>query len=179
MDFVTRQFIVLTKKLRKELRKALSDLHNALQNQTRAIRDHYTKEQQNQNAQTPIQIIAELHTPEDVERAHAASEHRHHRLQQWNTVGTWLAFFAVAIYAVITYFQLRDFDASVGISQIIARQGGFKRQPLRVPPTLPRPLWKPIKVNSAISRDLMYGQPQPLPGKIILSWSKMPTKPIA
>jgi len=122
MDYVTRQFINLTKKLRKELRKSLSELTDALQKQTRAISDHYSRAQQDQNTQPPIQVLAELHTPEDIEGRRTANEDRHYRLQRWNTVGTWLAFFAVSVYAILTYFQLRDFDASVGISQILARQ---------------------------------------------------------
>jgi hypothetical protein len=121
-NFVARQFIVLVKKLRKELRKSLSDLRDALKNQTEAIRQYYQAAEQAQDAQSPIQISAELHTPEDVERRRTSNEDRQYRLQRWNTVGTWLAFFAVAIYAAITYFQLRDFDESIGISQIIARQ---------------------------------------------------------
>ena len=122
MDHVTRQFINLTKKLRKELRKALSDLQGALHEQTKAISKYYERDNQPQNAQPPIHIISELHTPEDVERRRTTNDDRQYRLQRWNTVGTWLAFFAVAVYAVITYFQLRDFDASVGVSQTIARQ---------------------------------------------------------
>lgn len=119
MDFVSRQFIVLAKKLRKELRKSLSDVHNALQEQTRAIRDHYKRE--DQSIKPPIHVFAELHTPENIERARN-NEDRQYRLQWWIMLGTWAAFVAVAVYAGVTYLQLRDFDTSIGIGQITAKE---------------------------------------------------------
>ncbi|MFZ0804204.1 MAG: hypothetical protein WBQ09_12635 [Terriglobales bacterium] len=40
MDFVTKQFIVLAKKLRQDLRKGVSSLHNYLENERNATRDY-------------------------------------------------------------------------------------------------------------------------------------------
>jgi hypothetical protein len=122
MDYVTRQFINLTKNFRKDLRKALAELRQALQQQTRAIDNHYKREEQRQAAHPSIQVFAELHTPEDVERHRTSNEERQYRLQFWNAVGTWGAFLAVAIYAGITFLQWWDFNKSIGLSQIIARQ---------------------------------------------------------
>ncbi|MGB6386170.1 MAG: hypothetical protein WBE52_11525 [Terriglobales bacterium] len=122
MDYVTRQFINLTKNFRKEIRKLLSDLHNALQNQTSAIRDYTAATQQRQNTQPPIQISAELHTPENIEGDRARRDNRQYGLQQWLTVGTWLAFIAAAVYAGIAREQLRTAKSQFVEAQRVSKE---------------------------------------------------------
>ena len=67
MDFITRQFIVLAKKFRKELRRALSDLQRALYQQSEAIREATSAYK---NAKHPDFVVhAELNVPEAQQRA--------------------------------------------------------------------------------------------------------------
>lgn len=108
-NFITRQFIVLAKKLRKDVRKALSTLHNDFQQYTRAIRDAPKREQQDQKPELPPLVVqAELHVPENIERDRQTHENRQHRLQIWVVIGTWAAFAAASIYAGVAYLQWRE-----------------------------------------------------------------------
>lgn len=113
MDYVSRQFIELANRLRK----VLADLRDALQKQTKTIGDHYERDNQTQNTQPQIQVFAELHTPEDVERRHSANDDRQYRLQLLLTVGTWLAFIAAAIYAGIATRQLHEMKLATVATQ--------------------------------------------------------------
>ena len=102
MDIVTRQFINLTKKLRKELRHALQQQTDAIRQSTKAARDN-----KQQPLPMPLPVVAELQLPE-TEKTQRRTEYRESRtLQIWLTVGTWLAFLAASIYAGITYYQLK------------------------------------------------------------------------
>ena len=70
MDFLTQQFIAAAKRIRGELRdigEKLAILHDDIEQQTDTIRTNYERSEQQQNTQPPIQISAELHTPEDVQ----------------------------------------------------------------------------------------------------------------
>jgi hypothetical protein len=98
MDYVTRQFINLSKKLRKELRKALSDLRQALQKQTDAIsKANERGDTQRSREGPPFVVRAELHVPERVEKDRQTREDRQHRLQIWVVMGTWAAFLAEVV----------------------------------------------------------------------------------
>ena len=113
MDYVTRQFINLTKKFRKDLRKALSDLCRSLQQQTDAIRKANDRHDTQQEPEKPPLIVrAELHVPEDVEKDRKTNEDRQHRVQVWILIGTWGAFIAVSVYAYITLRQWREMIAA-------------------------------------------------------------------
>jgi hypothetical protein len=112
MDYVTRQFINLTKKFRKELRKAISDLRTALQQQTKAIRKASKgDDEQQEPEQPPLIVRAELHIPENVEKNRKTHEDRQHRLQVWIVMGTWAAFLAASVYAYIAIRQWREMVA--------------------------------------------------------------------
>jgi hypothetical protein len=113
MDYVTRQFINLTKKLRKDLRKALSTLHGDIQKQTEAISKQTQRSDTQYQPNLPPPILrAELHVPEDVEGKRKTREDRQHRLQVWIVIGTWAAFFAASVYAYIAVRQWREMIAA-------------------------------------------------------------------
>jgi hypothetical protein len=103
MDYVTRQFINLAKKLRSDLRQTLKKHTDAINQSTKAARE-------NKQAQLPIPlpVIAELQLPE-ADKTERRSQHKENRtLQIWLIVGTWLAFLAASIYAGIAAAQLRQ-----------------------------------------------------------------------
>jgi hypothetical protein len=62
---------------------------------------HSSYETERQDNQPEIIVRAELHTAEHVERQRTENENRNYRLQKFLVVGTWLAFFAAAIYVGI------------------------------------------------------------------------------
>jgi len=121
MDILIQQFIAIGKKLREEL-IALHNSVDAIRHQNEA----YEQERSRQNKPEPppilVQVRSELEIPE-TEKAAKRTHEKRHLTAQWVQVGvTFLAFVAAAIYAGIATFQLRDFDQSVSLSQIIARQ---------------------------------------------------------
>jgi hypothetical protein len=67
------------------------------------IRDSDEAECQYKHPSQHVNIRAELHTPEHIERQRTENQNRNYRLQAWLVVGTWLAFIAAAIYAGITF----------------------------------------------------------------------------
>jgi type II secretory pathway pseudopilin PulG len=101
MDYVTRQFINLTKKFRKELRQVLQNQTNAIGQATKAAREN-----KQQPLPVPLPVLAELKIPETDKTEQRTQYNRSHTLQIWLTVGTWLAFIAAAIYAGIAARQL-------------------------------------------------------------------------
>lgn len=71
MDYVTRQFVLLTKMLRHEIRKALESAHNSLENLTNSVKnlkDSIDAQHQSDNEYRERQIItvAELRTQEPI-----------------------------------------------------------------------------------------------------------------
>jgi hypothetical protein len=120
MDYVTRQFINLTKKLRKELRKTLSALSNSLQKQTEAIKE--AAKRYRQQPQEPQSVSAEIRLPPEVERQRQTQHNRSHRVQVVIAFATCGTFIAAAFYGAVAMLQWWDFNESIGISQTIARQ---------------------------------------------------------
>jgi hypothetical protein len=102
MDYVTRQFINLAKKLRDDLRQTLQKHTDAINQSTKAARDN----KQNQ-LPIPLPVIAELKIPEADKGERRVQYDKSHSLQIWLTVGTWLAFLAAAIYAGIAANQFK------------------------------------------------------------------------
>ena len=103
---------MLTKKLRKEARKALEMLHRDFQQHTDTVREYYERQdrQAKPNLPTPI-LRAELHVPEHIERNRQTHENRQHRLQVWVVIGTWAAFLAASVYA---YVAVRQWGEMIG-----------------------------------------------------------------
>jgi hypothetical protein len=109
MDYVTRQFINLTKKLRDDLRKGLSLLHNDLKHGIKAVNDQTKARDEADQVQPPSPILhAELHIPEAIKTESKADSDRNYSLQKWIAIGTWLAFFSVSIYAYLTLREWRE-----------------------------------------------------------------------
>jgi hypothetical protein len=102
MDYVTRQFINLAKKLRDDLRQTLQKHTNAISQAAKAA----SESKQNQ-LPVPLPVIAELQIPEADKTERRTQYDRSHGLQIWLTVGTWLAFIAAAVYAGIAAYQLK------------------------------------------------------------------------
>jgi hypothetical protein len=109
MDYVTRQFINLAKKLRDDLRKGLSVLHHDLEHGIKVIDNQLKRDDKADQVQAPSPILrAELQIPEAIKTQSKAESDRNHRLQKWMTVGTWFAFLATATYAYFTIRQWRE-----------------------------------------------------------------------
>lgn len=112
MDYVTRQFVNLAKKLRDDVRKALSTIHGDLQKQAAAVSQaaKATQENKQQPLPIPLPVKAEFQVPEAVQAEQRAQYSRSHRVQVLLMVGTWLAFIAAAVYAGIAAFQWRTMN---------------------------------------------------------------------
>jgi hypothetical protein len=119
MDHVTRQFINLTKKLRKELRVALSDLKGALHKQTEAIRE---ANQRRDNEQCPSpEIIAAVNLPERIGVHQNAKDTRDERNYKRATFFvTSLTFGAVIVYAVLVFWQYQEMIQNTIAAKIAA-----------------------------------------------------------
>jgi hypothetical protein len=104
MDYVTRQFINLTKKFRKELRKALSDLNSALHKQTEAIRESY---QVSNDKQSPLPEVTVLNNlPSSIEVHQNKKDTKDERnYQRFMFLVTTMTLGALVIYADLVYLQ--------------------------------------------------------------------------
>ena len=101
---ISRQFLSLTKKLRKELRKALSDLNSALQKQTEEIRNS-NKSRDDKQSPSP-EIITAVNMPESIEihqQAAGARDERNYRRAMFFVTALTLA--AIVIYADLVNLQ--------------------------------------------------------------------------
>jgi|ERR1035437_866492 hypothetical protein len=105
MDYVTRQFINLAKKLHRDLRKALQKQTAAISQAAKAAREN-----KQDPLPVPLPVVAELQIPEADKREQRCQHRQSHALQIWLTVGTWLAFIAAAVYASIAAFQWRTMN---------------------------------------------------------------------
>jgi hypothetical protein len=115
MDFVTRQFINLTKKLRKELRKTLGLLHTDVQKLTETIKE--TNKTDSQRQSTPPILRAELQippTPITCSEAPDAKKDRRERIKLWIEVATLLA---VGVYAYVAVLQWREMVRATGAAE--------------------------------------------------------------
>lgn len=116
MDYVTRQFINLTKKFRKELRLLVSKLNSALDKQTEAIRE--TNQTANTKESVPPEVITHVHLPESIEVHKRASDASDDKKYQRRTLFVSSVTFAVLFgYTIIVYFQWREMINATGVSQ--------------------------------------------------------------
>jgi hypothetical protein len=106
MDYVTRQFINLTKRFRKESRKALELVQREIQKHTEAISAaNKSNHQQDEVWQKRFnEVFSEY---KHAERNKTTNDYRSYRVQNSIRWATWLAFGAAAIYAAISYCQWR------------------------------------------------------------------------
>jgi hypothetical protein len=116
MDYVTRQFINLTKKFRKDLRKYVSGLDRALDKHTEAIRESY---QASENKQSPSPEVTILnHYPESIQVRHNAKDTRDERAYRLVTVFvTATTLGAIVVYAALVYWQWKEMIKATGVAQ--------------------------------------------------------------
>jgi hypothetical protein len=116
MDYVARQFINLTKKLRKELRKALATLSDALNKQTEAIRKSY--EHSHNDERPPQEIVAIVNLPPRIEvHQNAADTTTERRYRDRTLLVSILTFLAIVFYAALVYLQYREMINATGAAQ--------------------------------------------------------------
>ena len=116
MDYVTRQFINLTKHFRKELRKALTDLNSALHKQTEAIRE--SAQAANRETSPPPEVTVLTHIPESVEvhqKAEDAGNERNYKRAMF--LVTALTLGALVVYADLVYLQYRQMIIATSAAQ--------------------------------------------------------------
>jgi hypothetical protein len=107
MDYVTRQFINVAKKFRKDLRNALSDLNGALNKQTEAIRKSYQADNNKQSPPPEVTVVNNF--PESVEVHHNTKDTRDERnYRRVMFFVTSLTLGAIVIYADLVYLQYRQ-----------------------------------------------------------------------
>jgi hypothetical protein len=118
MDFVTRQFIVLVKRLRDDVRKLLSSVGRDLHEIKNAIQsvDKNTQAYQ-QREQPKPEVVAIPHEPEAKQAERHAANCGTKRRDRVRLVVEWLTFFAVAFYGFIAYRQLREMIDATGAAQ--------------------------------------------------------------
>jgi hypothetical protein len=126
MDYVTRQFINLTKKFRKELRPLLSKLDRALDKQTEAIREN-TKAK-NISQPPAQQVTSTVNLPESVEIHHRKDEAAEQKnYQRLSLFLSFVTFLAVAGYAGLVYFQYLEMINATGVAQTTVNEARHSR----------------------------------------------------
>jgi len=105
MDYVTRQFINLAKKLRKDLRSALSSLHHDRQEQIEAIRE--TRKAYDKSRDTPPILRAELQVPHPIEVQTDPKDKKTGR-ERYKLVIETLTLLGVVAYAIVAIRQWRE-----------------------------------------------------------------------
>jgi len=127
MDYVTRQFINLTKKFRKELRLYVSKLDRALDKQAPAIRENAKAE--NVNQPPTQQISATVNLPESIEIHHRADEAIQQGSYQNRTLLlSFVTFLALSIYAFIVWLQYREMINATGVAQRTIQESRWNRR---------------------------------------------------
>ena len=122
-DFVSRQFIVLTKKFRKDLRKYLTVLNSALNKQAEAIRQSHKTSDGKQRS--PPEITIHNHYPESIEIAHNPKDTRDERnYKRAMFFVTALTLGAIVVYADLVYWQYRETIKATGAAQQAATAAG-------------------------------------------------------
>lgn len=109
MDYVTRQFINLTKKLRDDFRKSLTSLGIDLHDIKNAIQSIDKNAQaQQQKEQPKPEVVAILHEPESVQAQRKADGDGTKRRDRIRLLVEWLTLFAVIFYGYMAVRQWRE-----------------------------------------------------------------------
>jgi hypothetical protein len=116
MDYVTRQFINLTKKFRKESRKALELLQRQIKKHSEAV--SAANELNHQRDETWQGRFNEVRSEyQQAKRNKSASDERHYRVQNSIRWAGWATFAAAFFYGAITYLQWQDAHKNFIINQ--------------------------------------------------------------
>ena len=116
MDYVTRQFIHLTKKFRKELRLATSKLSVALEKQAKAISESAQASKREQSP--PPEVIVQNHFPESInvhQDAQAARYEKNYRLVTVFIAALTLG--AIVVYSVLVFRQYEQMIVATRAAQ--------------------------------------------------------------
>jgi hypothetical protein len=105
MDYVTRQFINLTKKLRKELRDAVRSLDKALTKQSAAIKEAADASKQGQHTPT---LRTEFHIPQSDRYKQETKDARKSIIEFWKVYIEIVGILVVVAYTTVAAFQLRE-----------------------------------------------------------------------
>jgi hypothetical protein len=119
MDYVTRQFINLTKKFRKDLRKYVSNLDRALHKQTETIRESYQATERKQSS--PPEVTVLNHLPESIEvhqNAKDTSDERNYRRAAFFVTALTLG--AIVVYADLVNLQYREMIKATNAAETTA-----------------------------------------------------------
>jgi hypothetical protein len=109
MDYVTRQFINLTKRLLRNFRKAFTSLSIDLHHIKNAIQSIDKNARANQQKEQPkIEVVAFVHEPEGAETKRKAEYDRTQRRDRVRLFVEWLTFFAVVFYGYMAVRQWRE-----------------------------------------------------------------------
>jgi hypothetical protein len=106
MDYVTRQFINLAKKLRKELRAAVSSLDNGLKNQSKAIRESNDANKQRNDTQSILR--AEFKIPQSERYKQETKDARESIIDHWKLYVEIVGILVIIAYTTVAAFQLRE-----------------------------------------------------------------------
>jgi hypothetical protein len=121
MDYVTRQFINLVKHFRKDLRKALSDLTNALHKQTEAIRKAYQVTDDKQGPSPEVAVLNNLPSSIEVhQNEHGTKAEKNYRLAMFGA--TTLTLGAIVVYAVLVFWQYEQMIQTNVATQLTFRE---------------------------------------------------------
>lgn len=105
MDYVTRQFIVLTKKLRKEIRNGLEILHGDIQKHIEAVNEARNAYKQSQDS--PQVLRAELQVPHSIEVETHPKDKKGGR-EWYKLVIDTFTLLGVLVYATVAIRQWRE-----------------------------------------------------------------------
>jgi hypothetical protein len=109
MDYVTRQFINLAKRLLRDSRKAFTSLGVDLHHIKNAIKSIDKNTRANQQKEQPkIEVVALVHEPEGAEAKRKAEYDRTQRRDRIRLMVEWLTFFAVFFYGYMAVRQWRE-----------------------------------------------------------------------
>jgi hypothetical protein len=105
MDYVTRQFINLTKKLRKELRVALSLLSKQIEHQNAAIREATNAAKKPEHPQNIL--WTQLKVPPSERYKQETKDAKKSIIELWKLWAEILGIMVVIVYTVVSVFQWR------------------------------------------------------------------------
>jgi hypothetical protein len=121
MDYVARQFINLTKKFRKESRKALIELKDAIQKNTKAAEKAADAQEKQAHAETLI--LPAINAPRPQIHEYGTSEKSRHPME-WLKLGVSIAtLLVVGAYTALSAFQLVELKISAEAAKRSAETG--------------------------------------------------------
>src|SRR2546421_11291089 len=138
MDYVSRQFVNLTKKFRKELRLLVLKLNDTLKNLSEAIREN--AQASNVQQSPPPEVTTVVTLPASIEVHQKAADARHEKdFRLFSVLVAELTLGAIVVYSVLVERQYREMIKATGAAQqanVLAREAltTVQRAYLNFPP---------------------------------------------